>query len=100
MKLLKKRRTWLHRVTVLLQELEYVRQPEALHILKKYLDSDERLEAVKPTVPGMKCAQYAAIVLARSLEGFPVVKEDLNYTEDELNICREWMSAQTNWVFK
>lgn len=88
------------RVGVLLQELEYVRQPEVIPILKKYLDSDERLEAVKPTVPGMKCAQYAAVVLARSVEGFPVIKEDLNYTEDELDICRKWMSAQTNWVFK
>jgi len=88
------------KITVLLRELEYVHQPEIVIYLKKYLDSDERLEAVKPTVTGAKCAQYAAVALAQILESFPVVKEDINYTEKELNICRQWMSIQAGWIFK
>lgn len=88
------------KVTLLLPELKYVHQPEIIIYLKKYLDSNERLEPVKPTVPGMKYAQYAAVALAQMLKGFPVIKEDLNYTEKELNTCRKWMSIQMKWTFK
>lgn len=88
------------RVAVLFRELEYVIQPEIVLYLKKYVDSNERLEAVKPTVLGPKCAQYAAVVLAEMLEDFPVKKRDLNYTDDELDICRKWLSSQKEWTFK
>lgn len=87
-------------VATLLRELEYVQQPEIVDYLAKYLDSKERLEPEKPTAPGTQHAQYAAVSLARMLKGWPVVKEDLNYAEEELERCRQWISSQKEWYFR
>lgn len=84
--------------TVVLVDLQYVPQPEVVDYLKKYLDSDERLEPVKPTVKGMLAANYAASSLARILEGFPLeYREDYSYSEQEIEACRVWMSKQKEW---
>jgi hypothetical protein len=88
------------RVAILLKELEYVRQPEIVDYLGKYMDSKERLEPEKPTAPGILYAQYAAVSLASMLKGWPVSKEDLNYTEQEMDTCRRWMSRQKEWLFR
>jgi hypothetical protein len=88
------------RVTILFKELNYVRQPEVVDYLGKYLDSKERLESVRPGGLGALYAQYAAVSLAHMLRGWPVSKEDLNYTEQELDACRQWMSRQEEWLFR
>jgi hypothetical protein len=90
------RRQDLHtRVVVVAVDFQYVPQPEVVEFLQAHLESDERLEPVKTTVPGLPVANYAASSLARLLVGFPVeYREDYSYTDEEIRACRAWLSAQ------
>lgn len=89
------------RVVFILVDLQYVPQPEIVDFLKSYLDSDERLEPVKAKDKGMPVANYAASSLARILQGFPVdYREDYSYSEEEIEVCRAWMSKQRGWMFR
>jgi len=83
------------RVTVCLQDVAYLRQPEGLDLLCKYLDSDERLPRVKDSAPGEPVNLRAAAALAKCLKEFPVKKEyPSDYTRADIIKCREWMKAQ------
>lgn len=83
------------RVTLLLKDLGYTRQPAALAKVREYLDSDERLPTTKPTAPGTPYAQYAIDVLALHVDDFPVGKREPGlYSEAQITAAREWMRAQ------
>ena len=81
------------RVTVLLGDLGYVRQPQTLDVIRSYLESDDRLpNASKPQNPGTQYAQYAADVLADHLADFPIDKRFVGgYSEEDLKLIRQWM---------
>ncbi len=82
----------------LLGSLGYIRQPQAIESLKRYLESDLRLPQVKLTVPGERYASYVTHILADCLSNFPIEKrEGRGYTMEEIELCRKWMSEQTEW---
>jgi len=86
------------RATILLWDLAYTRQPVAFDVLKRYLNSDKRLPAVKPTVPGQLEACYAAVAFAKYVKGFPIQETD--FSEQQVVQAREWVNVQTEWHFK
>jgi hypothetical protein len=82
------------RVTLLLKDLGYTRQPAALTKVREYLDSDERLPSTKPTAPGTPYAQYAIDVLAQYVDDFPVGRREPGlYSENQITAARDWMRA-------
>ncbi len=83
----------------LLEKLSYMRQPEAVELIKvSFLNSEDRLPATKPTAIGTPYYRFAIGALANCLEGFPVLrKESRNYTAEEVELCRKWMSEQKEW---
>ncbi len=85
------------RVTRLLHDIGYIRQPDAIDLLMKYVFSDERLEKLKPTDPGEPVASYVIDILAECLRDFPVKKGGRRYKQEEIEICRKWMQEQKEW---
>jgi hypothetical protein len=85
------------RVLLILPQIGYIRQPEAIEYLRKYLESSERL----PPIDGMLGELYASRVmhiLAESLQGYPVKQNPARgYTDQEIELCRKWMADKTNW---
>lgn len=83
------------RVTVLLKDIAYIRQPEAIKLLHKYLESDKRLPSVKPSIPGTGYSQYALDLLAQLIKDFPVKSVGPGgYSQSEIDLARKWMSTQ------
>ena len=88
-------------MTVLLDELAYVPQPEVVGFLGRFLSSEARLAPVSAGAPGQRYADFAAAALARMLEGFPApYKEDRSYSAEEIRSCRAWMAGQSSWKFR
>jgi len=84
--------------TLLLPYIGYIRQPQTILFLKRFLDTDERMVPVKSTASGERYCQVAAYVLADCLEGFPVERrEGRGYSQEEIERCREWMAEQDEW---
>lgn len=89
------------RVLRILPDIGYIRQPEAIEYLKKYLESNKRLHPTTPGLPGELYASQVMHILAESLENFPVKKKEArNYTQEEIDLCRKWMSEQSEWVIR
>lgn len=85
------------RVTRLLGDIAYTRQPAAIQLLQRYLESDERLPSLKANAPGSRYCQYALDFLAQSIEDFPVESVGPGYSEAEIDSARAWMRAQTQF---
>lgn len=86
------------RILRILPQIGYIRRPEAIEYLRRYLESSKRLP---PTNPGMLGELYASRVMhifAESLQGYPVEQRPAgNYTEQEIELCRRWMANRANW---
>lgn len=85
---------------IYMKELYYVTQPKVVEYIKGYLMSNERLEPLRPGMPGIAHAQHAAEALGRMLEGFPIARDFGEYREKDLKACREWCRKQTSWNFR
>lgn len=86
------------RVLRILPQIGYIRQREAIEYLRRYLESSDRLPAVKPTASGEMYASRVMHIFAVSLEGYPVKqKAARNYTDQEIELCRKWMANKANW---
>ncbi len=84
-----------YKVRVLFQQLAYVRQPEVVSYLQKYLYIDE----CPPPWEGATSLRYAtcaAAALSKMLEGAPVQAGGVP-SDDDVARLREWMSRQTEW---
>jgi hypothetical protein len=89
------------KVARLLNHLAFTRQPEVIPVLQQYLDMEDRLPSVKETIPGLPYWQYALNVTALTIEGFPVkYKWTPGYSEEEVEIAREWMNEQKSFRFR
>lgn len=87
-----------HRVTVLLHDLGYIHQPETIDYLRRYLNSDRRLPPTNPDALGEPCSHYVMNIIAESLNNYPIERrEGRHYTQEEIELCREWMAKQTKW---
>ena len=82
----------------LLDNLGYIRQPEAINILKKYLDSDKKLPIANEINSGELYASYVIDILSDCLKDFPIKKKPgRSYSLEQINIVRKWMSEQKEW---
>ena len=70
----------------------YIRQPETIALLQKYLESDEIIVEGGDDVPRTGTSWYARRILAEILEGFPAT--------GSLAEARAWMRAQTAFKIK
>jgi cell division protein FtsL len=86
----------------LLDDLGYIRQPEAIESLKKYFMSDLKLSPTNPGMAGEPFSNYLMPILDDNLKNFPVKKGETEkgaryYTYEEIELCRKWMSEQKEW---
>lgn len=86
------------RATILFSDLGYTKRPAAFDVLKIYINSPQRLPAIKDTVPGILEASRAAAVFSKYISGFPIQETDFN--ERQTLEARAWVNAQTHWRFK
>jgi len=88
------------RVKHLLADVAYIRQPEAIRYLQKYLDSDKRFPddygVFEGYMRGEAYAHVALRLLRQCLEGFPPGNKYVRTWQDVLE-AREWMAQQTQW---
>jgi hypothetical protein len=83
----------------LLKYLAYIRQPEVIEILKKYLDSDEATPKRSIDVLQMPYAQIGIDLLADSIVNFPVTKREAGlYSKSDIELARKWMRNKENWI--
>lgn len=86
------------RVTTLLHNVGYIRQPEAIEFLKGYLESDKRLPSVTPPVPGTLVASYVMNILIDCLRDFPIERKPWGaYSLKQIEEARQWMRQQKKW---
>ncbi|MHC4527364.1 MAG: HMG-box domain-containing protein [Planctomycetota bacterium] len=85
-----------YRVTRLLKELSYVRQPEVVDYLRRYLQSDTVTAYKGRDVVVATYGQHAAKALAHMLRGFPG-RRDTGGDKETIERCREWMAQQKEW---
>jgi hypothetical protein len=89
------------RVTILLHDIAYIRQPEAIEVLQQYLESDKLLPQIEETVPGVPYQQYAMDILTEIIFNFPVNNKCVGcYRKDEIKLAREWMRSQKEFKIK
>lgn len=82
----------------MLKDIGYIRQPQSIECLKKYLNSEMRLASTNPGMLGEPVASYLIDILADSLSGFPVKKKPgRGYSLDDINEARKWMADQKEW---
>jgi len=82
----------------LFDDLGYIRQPAAIESLRKYLMRDERFRGTNPGMFGEPISNYANDILAASLANYPIKRrEDRIYKQEEIELCRKWMSEQKEW---
>jgi len=83
------------RVITLLRDVGYIRQPQAIEHLQKYLESDKRLSPVSPPVPGEPIASYVLDILIDCLKDFPVARKlGRGYKSEQIEQARQWMAEQ------
>jgi hypothetical protein len=85
------------RVTVLMHDIGYIRQPEAIKYIQKYLESNERILPTNPGALGEPVASYVIDILAECLRDFPVKSGGRRYKPEEIELCRKWMTEQKEW---
>lgn len=88
----------IHKIGFLLKNISYIRQPQVVEYLRKYLDSDTVIITGSKTFP-ISYARRAAAALSRMLPDFPVPgkADSLSYTKEDIERCRKWMSEQKTW---
>jgi hypothetical protein len=83
------------RVVKLLDFVAYTRQPDAIRLLQKYLESTEKLPGLKDPEKGTPFNQYALEFLARHMEGFPVKPRGVfRYTPEEVETARQFLRSR------
>ncbi|HUT31087.1 MAG TPA: hypothetical protein VMX13_14935 [Sedimentisphaerales bacterium] len=85
-----------YRVAWLLEELSYVRQPEIVDYLYRYLKSEKVRESKGPDTVVGTYAQHAAKALAQMLRGFPG-RKDIGGDKETIELRRKWMAEQKDW---
>ena len=89
----------------LLRHLGYIRQPEAIESLKGYFLSNLRLPRTNPGMEGEAYSHYLMPILEDNLLNWPVRSTPIQrsarvYSEEEIRLCKEWMSEQTEWKIR
>lgn len=87
------------RVTRLLYELSYIRQPEVIRVIQKYLERDGYTEA-QFDVPPRDYWEFALNILVTTLEDFPVKDKNWSFSLEDRETARAWMNAQTEFKIK
>ncbi|MCU0665488.1 MAG: hypothetical protein MUF05_00060 [Candidatus Omnitrophica bacterium] len=85
------------RYSVLFSRLQYIRQPEVIPVLAKYLNSDEGPLYESDDTILLPARYWAAEALGIMLEDFPARKEVSLFTEQDITLCRKMISAKKEW---
>lgn len=87
---------------LLLHDLAYIRQVEAIESLKRYFLSDRQLPPTNPDMVGETWSHYMMPIMDDVLVNFPVKKTDNQkldrlYSEDEVETAKKWIKEQKTW---
>jgi hypothetical protein len=82
------------RVTRDLHDLAYIRQPEGVEVLVKYLFSEEAVPGNNTDVTSTPYSHYALDVLKRVVEGMPEFYVRGDSGQDLVNKARAWVQKQ------
>jgi len=84
-----------HDLVPVFEPMGFIRQPDAIVFLRRFLESEELLQGFRDSGEGLPVAQLAAYYLERSLVGFPVRHREgpWAYTPADIAACRAWMKA-------
>ena len=85
---------------LLFNDISTVHQPQCTEFLVQYLNSDERMPELKPTLPGTPVASYAASALYQMLEGFPEPTLFGFQADEDVKRCREWVKQHKQFKFR
>jgi hypothetical protein len=88
------------KITLLLKDVGYIRSEDAVEYLRKYLYNTNRLPSVKETTEGSQYCQYALDVLANILKDFPIESKGIGYTDEEIDVARNWMKSHSQYKIK
>ncbi len=89
------------KVTVLLPQIAYIRQPQALECLKEYFLSDEQLAPTNAGAAEEPLSKYLMSELADCLTNFPIKKRaSRGYKASEIELARTWMMQQKEWKIR
>ena len=89
------------RVTRLLNDLAYIGQKEIVEILKKYIESNEKLPPVKDNVEGTGYNQYAMDLMTKMIMNFPVeIKSVGCYTQQDIDKGIIFLKNEKEYDFK
>jgi hypothetical protein len=84
-----------YKMRFLFKELAYIRQPEVVSYLQKYLYNDECPPPWERTT-AYSYATSATAALSKMLEGAPVQADGVPSSDDVAKL-RQWMAKQTEW---
>ena len=79
------------RVTRLLRQVAYTRQPDCIKLLQKYLESSETLPGLRNESRGTEFNQYALEYLAFYMDDFPIKPTGIGYSKEEIEIARAFL---------
>lgn len=87
------------KVGVLLEDVAYIRQPEAVKYIETYLYSEGRFPPLIPGDEGGRYSQFAVYHLADILEHFPLPAR-YGYNDQEIELAKKWMLSNSNYIIK
>lgn len=85
--------------TLLIKDLAYIKNKQAVLLLRKYLDYTTLLPSESVGVKGTPYNHYALDVLVSMLEDFPVKSEGKVYTDNDLQLARDWIDRRSDFTF-
>jgi hypothetical protein len=81
-----------------MKHIAYIRQPEGIRLIAKYLNMDSREEYVGDDVMRLKHAERALHFLTTTMDDFPVeIRTPGAYWDERIQIAREYMADEANW---
>ena len=91
------------RVEIMLPQIGYIRQPEAIEYLTRYFERNWQLPSeITSSSIGESYSKWVILdILATSLKNFPVKPatpvNGRQYTKEDLELCHKWILEQKEW---
>jgi hypothetical protein len=91
------------KVGILLRHISYIRQPEAISYIKRYLYSDKKERSAGPDVIVRSYTRIAAKYLQEMVAGFPTEKETFDFylktAGTDLKFRKQWPSFDDYYIY-
>jgi len=82
------------RVSRLLKDLAYTKNPDAIKILRKYLESNQKIPDVMGPGRDLYVNQYAMEYLAQYIDDFPIKERGIGYSPEEIETAKSFLNKK------